>query len=75
MARGSISSSQFDFRPCSSILEALILISPAWHGNMEAEFSIICVFLDLAKAFDSVPHQGGIEALVGSCVDGSIIKV
>ena len=28
-----------------------------WAFNLSAKLSIHCVFLDFAKAFDSVPHQ------------------
>ncbi len=38
-----------------------------WHANMEAGHSTVCVFLDLAKAFDSVSHLGGItDALISA---------
>ncbi len=33
---------------------------------MEDGFSTVCVFLDLAKAFDSVPNQSVIDAFAGS---------
>ena len=59
----AISPSQFGFRPRSSTLEALITMTQLWHQSMEDGHSTVCVFLDLAKAFDSIPHLGVIAAL------------
>ncbi len=41
-------------------------ITQSWHENLESGGSTLCVFLDLAKAFDSVPHYGVIDALSGA---------
>ena len=63
LERNAISSSQFGFRPCSSTQEALVSLTQTWHRVMEAGSSTICVFLDLAKAFDTIPHSGVVKAL------------
>ena len=44
-----------------------------WHQHMEDGSSSLCVFLDLAKAFDSVPHRRVISAISKSCVTGKAL--
>ncbi len=53
---GFLSDRQFGFRPQSSTQEALLSLTKGWHEVMDSGGSVLCVFLDLAKAFDSVPH-------------------
>ena len=45
-----------------------------WHQHLEDGGSSLCVFLDLAKAFDTVPHQGVISAVAKACVSGPALK-
>ena len=52
-----LSSKQFGFRLCSSTQESLLSLTHGWHEVLDNGGSVLCVFLDLAKAFDSVPHQ------------------
>ncbi len=52
-----LSSKQFGFRPFSSTQEALLSATRSWHSTMEVKDSITCVFLDLSKAFDTLPHS------------------
>ena len=68
--RGAVSPSQFGFRPGSSTQEALLSATQTWHKYMEDGFSTVCVFLDLAKAFDL---QGVIDAFASSGVCGSLL--
>ena len=69
-----ISDSQFGFRPNRSTQEALLSMTRFWHNTMEAGGSNICVFLDLAKAFDSVPHDGVITSLSTAGVTGKLLQ-
>ena len=69
-----ISDSQFGFRPNSSTQEALLSMTRFWHNTMEAGGSNICVFLDLAKAFDSVPHDRVITSLSTAGVTGKLLQ-
>ena len=69
----AISKHQFGFRPGGSTQEALVSITQFWHQNMEDNCSSLAVFLDLSKAFDSVPHQGVIEALAKAGISGSLL--
>ena len=45
-----------------------------WHQHMEDGGSSLCVFLDLAKAFDSVPHQGILSTISKANVSGQALK-
>lgn len=63
LERGVLSDRQFGFRPSSSTQEALLSLTRGWHQVLDAGGSVLCVFLDLAKAFDSVPHQRIVECL------------
>ncbi len=40
------------------LLEALVHMTQAWHQNMEDGLSTLCIFLDLGKEFNTVPHFG-----------------
>ena len=69
-----ISDSQFGFRPNSSTQEAQPSMTRFWHSTMEADGSNICVFLDLAKAFDSMPHDPVITSLSTAGVTGKLLQ-
>ena len=73
LSREAISSSQFGFQPQSSTQEALVHMTQLWHQHMEDGGSSLCVFLDLAKAFDSVPHWRVISAISKACVTGKAL--
>ena len=51
----------------------MLSVTQTWHQNMEAGGSAVCVFLDLAKAFDTVPHYGVVEALPNTGVGGPLL--
>ena len=74
LSQKAISPSQFGFRPHSSTQEALVHMTQLWHQHLEDGGSSLCVFLDLAKAFDTVPHQGVISAVAKACVSGPALK-
>ena len=63
MEVGGLSESQFGFRPGNSTKEALLNLTRRWFSTMDAGGSELCVFLDLPKAFDSIPHLQIIAAL------------
>ena len=68
-----LSDKQFGFRPNSSTQEALLSASISWHDTMENGGSNIVVFLDLAKAFDTIQHDKVIDALSSAGVSGSLL--
>ena len=64
-----LSDRQFGFLPGSSTLEAILTAVKDWHDILKGGGSIACVFLDLSKAFDSLPHDLIVNSLlrVGVC--------
>ena len=52
-----LSNIQFGFRPLSSTQEALLSVTNTWHTMLTKHTQIASVFLDVRKAFDSVPHN------------------
>ena len=67
-----LSDLQFSFHPCSSTQEALIAATANWHQYLDRKLSVGAVFFDLAKAFDSVPYPGILQALSQVGVTGSL---
>ncbi len=64
-----LSFSQYVFRPGSSTQEAILAATRDWHQTLECGENVACVFLDLSKAFDSLPHSLILRSLsrVGVC--------
>jgi len=64
-----LSDRQFGFRPGSSTQEAILFAMRDWHDTLEKRGSVVCVFFDLSKAFDSLPHSLVLASLtrVGVC--------
>ena len=54
---GCNSDNQFGFRTNRSTVTLLLTAIHDWSLCLECHSSIHCVFLDFAKAFDSVPHE------------------
>lgn len=67
-----LSSKQFGFRPGSSTQEALLSATRDWHSVLDDGASVGCVFFDLAKAFDSLPHSLILDALSSVGVQGPL---
>ena len=57
MSRNLISSKQWGFLSRRSTGTALLKVTTDWLQSLENHDSIMTVFFDLRKAFDSVPHQ------------------
>ena len=74
LANGIISENQFGFRKESSTQEALLSVCHLWHRIMEEGGSNVVVFLDLAKAFDSIQHHRVIDALARGGVSGQLLE-
>lgn len=60
--------------PGSSKQEALLSATQFWHAAMEMGGSALCVFLDLAKAFDTVSHSKVMLALKEADVSGPLLR-
>ena len=52
-----ISTYQHGFRSRRSTVSLLLTAIYDWAACLERRHSVHCIFLDLAKAFDSVPHS------------------
>ena len=59
-----LANTQWGFQPAKSTATALLSTTYDWLEEMEAGRDICSVFLDLKKAFDTVPHQSLMEKLV-----------
>ena len=59
-----LANTQWGFQPAKSTVTALLSTTYDWLEEMEAGRDICSVFLDLKKAFDTVPHQSLMEKLV-----------
>ena len=73
LSHSILSTSQYGFRPQSSTQEALLSLTKVWHNSMEGNGCNVCVFLDVAKAFDSVPHDRVIAVLSITGVSGKLL--
>lgn len=64
---------QYGFRPRRSTQDALLSATGDWHSLLDGGNSISTIFFDLAKAFDTVPHEGLISALESIGITGTLL--
>ena len=69
-----LSPHQFGFRAKFSTEHAILDISEKLLSNLDKRLSTCAVFLDLAKAFDSVSHDILLRKLVRYGIRGNILK-
>ena len=69
-----LSNVQFRFKPRSSMQEALLSATNAWHAMLSKHKQIAAVFLDVRKAFNSVPHHQLIKALHSIGIQGPLLN-
>ena len=69
-----LSNIQFGFRPQSSTQEALLKVTDTWQNMLVNHSKIAAVFLDVKKAFDSMPHSHLIKARHSIGIQGSLLN-
>ena len=69
-----ISDSQWGFLPGRSTTSALLSVTNDWHKCLDSGYEICSIFLDLQKAFDSVPHRNLLLVLEQLAVHPILIK-
>ena len=69
-----LANTQWGFQPAKSTVSALLSTTYDWLEEMEAGKDICSVFLDLKKAFDTVPHQSLMEKLVRLNLNAFILQ-
>ena len=57
-----------------STQKAVISATGDWHQHLDSKWNVAAVFFDLSKAFDTVPHQGLLNALSRIGISGSLHK-
>lgn len=70
-----LSNLQFGFREGRSTEDAISMITGAVYESLEQSESALCVFLDLAKAFDTVSHMQLLGALEDMGVRGTALRL
>ena len=60
----SISDQQWGFMPGRSTTGAILSAIQDWNGQLDKGANVQAVFIDLQKAFDSVPHGPLIDKLI-----------
>ena len=69
-----ISESQHGFRNKHSTVTLLVSAFDDWSACLERRNSVHCLLLDLAKAFDSVPHQRLLLRLESLGIHGNLLS-
>ena len=68
-----LSNTQFGFRANRSTVSLLLSAVHDWSLCLELRNSVHCVFLDFAKAFDSVAHEHLLIKLQGIGINGELL--
>ena len=74
MSESLISDNQWGFLSGRSTTGLLVNTIDRWHKCLERGNEVCAVFLDLRKAFDSVPHRPLIDKLFSLGLDPFILR-
>ena len=69
-----LSNKQWGFQPGKSTVTALLAVTHDWLNALESRHNVCSVFLDLRKAFNSVPHRLLLEKLNTYALDPCILS-
>ena len=69
-----LSDNQYGFRRNRSTILPILFASHRWHSSLEKNKSVACIFFDLRKAFDSIPHQALLNKLHGYEIPETLLK-
>ena len=74
MGNGILSERQHGFVPGRSCITQLLEVMDLWTEALEEGVAIDAVYLDFAKAFDTVPHARMMAKLQGCGIDGAVLE-
>lgn len=69
-----LSDSQHGFRPGHNCQAQLLEAAHQWAENIDHKYSTDVIFLEISKAFDSVPHKGLLLKLDNIGIRGSLLR-
>ena len=69
-----MSQHQYGFQPNRSTTKLLLQALDDWTLSLERRESVHCLFLDYAKAFDSVPHERLLLKLESLGISGNLLE-
>ena len=69
-----LSNKQWGFQPGKSTVTALLAVTYDWLKALESRHNVCSIFLDLRKAFNSVPHWLLLEKLNTYALDSHILS-
>ena len=70
-----LSENQYGFRPGQGTSNAMYELASEINGNLDGGNKCIALFLDLAKAFDTVSHHTLLQILEGCGVRGTVLEL
>ena len=69
-----MSDAQFGFRAKRSTVSLLLSVVHDWADTLNHRLSTHCIFIDFAKAFDSVPHERLLLKLEAIGITGALLQ-
>lgn len=70
-----LSENQFGFQDNHSAEDALVKLTRTINDSLDSGEKVLCVFVDLVNAFDTVDHGKLIEILENSGIRGTALKL